>query len=284
VTPGGTARGAARRARGSRRRSSRIQLLGAEDANIALGGARLEGVDPLDGRRKVCTTGFVVTDQARTGLITAAHCPDSLSYRDPEGGEIALDFVGQWGISYQDVQVHVGALPPRPLFHAGPDRGLARAVTSWRNRTSTRVGDLVCHRGEASGYSCAPVEFVDYAPPGDLCAGPCAPVWVAVAGPRCRAGDSGGPVFLGSTPSASPRAPTARPAAASSITTCRPTICPRAGPCSTATAARRRAEKSLRSRHTRARGVVPACGVETKAAIHPVWHGGAAVGQSPRTQ
>jgi hypothetical protein len=178
---------------------SRIRLLGGEDANTALGGARLEGVDPLDGRRKVCTTGFVVTDQTRTGLVTAAHCPDSLSYRGPQGGEVPLDFVGQWGVSYQDVQVHVGALAPQPLFYAGGARGAARTLTSWRNRTSTRVGDLVCHRGEASGYSCAPVEFVDYAPPGDLCAGPCAPVWVAVAGPRCRPGDSGGPVFLGST-------------------------------------------------------------------------------------
>ncbi|HEX8444843.1 MAG TPA: hypothetical protein VF631_14480 [Allosphingosinicella sp.] len=178
---------------------SRIRLLGAEDRDTALGGERLEGVDPLDGRRRVCTTGFLVTDRVRTGLVTAAHCPDSLSYRDPGGGEVPLEFVGQWGVSYQDVQVHVGELGRRPLFYAGAGRSSARTVTSWRNRTSTRVGDLVCHRGEASGYSCAPVEYIDYAPPGDLCAGPCAPVWVAVSGPRCRPGDSGGPVFLGTT-------------------------------------------------------------------------------------
>ena len=66
-----------------------------------------------------------------------------------------------------------------------------------RNRDSTRVGDFVCHRGEKTGYSCATVEFVDYAPPGDLCAGPCPATWVAVRGPDCGKGDSGGPVFSG---------------------------------------------------------------------------------------
>jgi hypothetical protein len=43
------------------------------------------------------------------------------------------------------------------------------------------------------------VELTDYAPPGDLCGGPCAPAWVTVSGPSCKGGDSGGPVFLGST-------------------------------------------------------------------------------------
>lgn len=37
----------------------------------------------------------------------------------------------------------------------------------------------------------------DFAPAGDLCGGGCTPTWVAVRGPTCRSGDSGGPVFLG---------------------------------------------------------------------------------------
>jgi hypothetical protein len=41
------------------------------------------------------------------------------------------------------------------------------------------------------------VELTDYAPPGELCGGPCAPTWVTVSGPVCKSGDSGGPVFLG---------------------------------------------------------------------------------------
>jgi len=105
--------------------------------------------------------------------------------------------IGAWGARYQDVQLHSAGVPLAPLFHA-EDATRARMVVSWRNRTSTRAGDFVCHRGERTGYSCATVQLVDYAPPGDLCAGPCPPTWVAVSGPQCRSGDSGGPVFLGS--------------------------------------------------------------------------------------
>lgn len=168
------------------------------DTNLAAeGGGRMIGFDPAIGRRGVCTSGFVVTDGMQTGIATAAHCPDQMSYVEPGGGETALTMIGAWGAYYQDVQIHVGAGALAPLFYADTAKGLSRPVTSWRNRTSTRAGDVVCHRGERTGYSCSEVEFVDYAPPGDLCAGPCEPTWVAVRGPHCRAGDSGGPVFSG---------------------------------------------------------------------------------------
>ena len=39
----------------------------------------------------------------------------------------------------------------------------------------------------------------DYAPPGALCAGPCEPLFTTLAGPQCGAGDSGGPIFFGTT-------------------------------------------------------------------------------------
>ncbi len=64
---------------------------------------------------------------------------------------------------------------------------------------ATRAGDYVCHRGETTGYSCSTVQLTDFAPAGDLCGGPCLPTWVAVAGPKCKGGDSGAPVFLGGT-------------------------------------------------------------------------------------
>jgi len=170
------------------------------DVNLmAEGGGRVIGFDPTIGRRGVCTSGFVVTDGAQTGLSTAAHCPDQLSYVEPggKGEEVPLTMIGAWGARYQDVQIHVGAGTIPPLFFADKGKTLLRPVTSWRNRTSTRAGDVVCHRGERTGYSCAEVEYVDYAPPGDLCAGPCEPTWVAVRGPDCKGGDSGGPVFSG---------------------------------------------------------------------------------------
>ena len=166
---------------------------------MAEGGGRVIGFDPAIGRRGVCTTGFVVTDGTQTGLATAAHCPDQLSYVEPGGGgaEVPLTMVGAWGAYYQDVQIHTGAGVLPPLFFTDKGKTVLRPAVSWRNRLSTRAGDVVCHRGERTGYSCAEVEYVDYAPPGDLCAGPCEPTWVAVRGPGCKGGDSGGPVFSG---------------------------------------------------------------------------------------
>lgn len=176
----------------------RVRILDGADADMGVeGGWRVEGTDPDSGRRYYCTTGFVVTDQAQTGIVTAAHCPDTLSYRAPDGADIPLEFIGQWGARYQDVQVHVSDRAEQPLFHADKSRGAVRRLTSWRNRASTRAGDAVCHRGESTGYSCSQVELTDFAPPGELCGGPCDPTWVTVAGPVCRGGDSGGPIFNG---------------------------------------------------------------------------------------
>ena len=168
------------------------------DVNLmAQGGGRVVGFDTEIQHKAVCTSGFVVTDGSQTGISTAAHCPDQISYVEPDGREVPLTMIGAWGARYQDVQIHVGAGPLAPLFYADKGKTVSRPVTSWRNQTSTRAGDVVCHRGERTGYSCAEVEYPDYAPPGALCAGPCTPTWVAVRGPTCKGGDSGGPVFSG---------------------------------------------------------------------------------------
>lgn len=164
-----------------------------------VGGARVQGVDPSDGKRYACTTGFVVTDGTRDGIVTAAHCPNDLAFREADGRLTPLSFDGQWGWRYRDVQLHVSAERLRPLFYSDRRNGSMRAVESWRNRNTIRSGEWLCHYGESSGYSCETVELTDYAPPGDLCGGPCAPTWVSVRGPTCRSGDSGGPVFLGTT-------------------------------------------------------------------------------------
>ena len=168
------------------------------EQNMAVaGGGRVEGISSTTGRRNVCTTGFVVTDGSRSGVATAAHCPDELIYRARDGDSVPLPFVGQWGLAYQDVQINLGPPSGAPLFFADRGADSLRRVTTWRNRDSTRAGDFVCHFGESSGYSCAEVLLTDYAPPGDLCGGPCQPTWVTVAGPGCMPGDSGGPVFSG---------------------------------------------------------------------------------------
>src|SRR3954467_7928460 len=99
---------------------ARVSPIGAA-ANLAAveGGTRVEGADAVTGRHAVCTAGFVVTDGTRTGLVTAAHCPDVLTYTEPGGAKVDLPFVGQWGWSFQDVQVNVaeGGGGGDPLFY-----------------------------------------------------------------------------------------------------------------------------------------------------------------------
>ena len=165
--------------------------------NLALaGGARIEGRHS-DGKRYVCTTGFVVTDGTRSGIATAAHCPDEVVYQDPDGGTVPLAFAGQWGARTQDVQVNLSPVAPAPLFYADRRQGALRTLMGARSRLSTRAGEWLCHYGESSGYSCAEVELTQFAPPGLLCGGACAPTWVTVRTSDCRSGDSGGPVFSG---------------------------------------------------------------------------------------
>jgi len=176
----------------------RFDLADRAAGNLSLaGGARIVGVHSLDGQRYACTTGFAVTDGTRTGIATAAHCPDEVVYQDPDGGTVPLAFAGQWGARTQDVQINVSPNKQEPLFYADRRQGALRTLAGTRSRLSTRAGEWLCHYGESSGYSCAEVELTQFAPPGELCAGACAPTWVSVRTNDCRRGDSGGPVFSG---------------------------------------------------------------------------------------
>lgn len=177
-----------------------LRVIERVDVNLSpAGGARVFGTSPDDGKRYVCTTGFAVTDGTRTAMTTAAHCLDALTYAGPGGERVPLDYVGQWGWGYRDVQINASTEPLAPVFFADTAKTLLREVTGARTRAATRSGDFVCHRGERTGYSCAVVELTDFAPAGDLCGGPCLPTWVTVAGPNCKGGDSGSPVFSGGT-------------------------------------------------------------------------------------
>ena len=176
----------------------RVILNELNEANMIVdGGGRVEGLNLQTSRRNLCTTAFVVTNGETNAITTAAHCPDELTYVDRDGSTVTLPMIGSWGAAYRDVQINGSPDSPEPLFYSNRGAGTLRRLVSWRNAASTRAGDYVCHYGESSGYSCSVVELTDYAPPGDLCGGPCFPTWVTVKGPSCVAGDSGGPVFSG---------------------------------------------------------------------------------------
>lgn len=166
--------------------------------SAAIGGGRVEGPN-AEGRRFRCTTGFVVRDPAgKLGITTAAHCPDDLTWRGPDGEERRLPMLGAWGAAQNDIQIHGGVGPAEPLIFSDTGKTTVRPVTSWATRPMTRPGDWLCLRGESSGYACSEVELTDFAPPGDLCGGLCTSSWVTMRGPECRRGDSGAPIFLGS--------------------------------------------------------------------------------------
>jgi hypothetical protein len=176
----------------------RVMVNELDESNMSVdGGGRVEGTNLQTGRRNLCTTAFVVTNGETDAITTAAHCPDDLTYVDRDGSTVELPMIGSWGAAYRDVQINGSANSPDPLFYSNRGAGTLRRVVTWRNVASTRAGDFVCHYGESSGYSCSVVELTDYAPPGDLCGGPCTPTWVTVRGPSCVPGDSGGPVFSG---------------------------------------------------------------------------------------
>ena len=178
----------------------RVEINDLRESNMSVaGGGLIDGPNPVDGRRYRCTTGFVVTDGTRSAVATAAHCPDEVVYRDVGGAAVPLPFAGQYGLGYQDVQINVSPGLEQPLFYSDRKNGSLRRLATWRNVASTRAGEFVCHWGESSGYSCGEVQLTDYAPPGALCGGPCEPTWVTVPGPGCMSGDSGGPVFSGTT-------------------------------------------------------------------------------------
>ncbi len=176
----------------------RVVINELNESNMSVnGGGRVEGLNLQTNRRNLCTTAFVITNGETNAITTAAHCPDELTYVDRDGTSVVLPMIGSWGAAYRDVQINGSAQSPEPLFYSNRGAGTLRQLVSWRNVASTRAGDYICHYGESSGYSCATVELTDYAPPGDLCGGPCFPTWVTVRGPSCVPGDSGGPVFSG---------------------------------------------------------------------------------------
>ena len=150
-----------------------------------------------DGHRERCTTAFVVTDGARTGVATAAHCPDELVYRDQDGSDVALAFAGQWGLAYQDVQINLSPDAAEPLFYANRGAGFASPagdLAQSRQHACRRLRlplwrklGLQLRRGRADRL-CAAGRAVRRPVRADLGDG---------EGPQCIPGDSGGPVFSG---------------------------------------------------------------------------------------
>lgn len=168
----------------------RIELIDAplQDGHTR-GGANVTG----------CTSGFVVANSAGTrGVLTAGHCGDPQTYYEFGGTNYPMTFISEIRDADQDVQWHTTTHDEYPEFYAD-STATARTLTGRRLRSSTAVGNAVCHRGSASGYSCGTVQSTTYQPTyANACPGTtCASVWITVGGANlaCYPGDSGGPWF-----------------------------------------------------------------------------------------
>lgn len=172
----------------------RIDLIDAPEQDAAVrGGANMS----------TCTSGFVVANSAGTrGILTAAHCGNSQSYSDFDGTSTSTTFISEILDADQDVQWHTTPQTEVPEFYADLTTS-ARILTGRRLRSSTAVGNTVCHRGKTSGYSCGSVDSTTYQPTYSGACGTvaCASTYIKVSGSSlaCSGGDSGGPWFNGQT-------------------------------------------------------------------------------------
>ena len=124
----------------------RVVINELNDQNMGVdGGGRVEGVNSVTGRRNVCTSGFRRHQRNASKHTTAAHCPDELTYSIRTAPDDTLPMIGsvRRGLSGRADQHRPEA--PEPLFYANRGADSLRAVTTWRNRGSTRAGDFVCH-------------------------------------------------------------------------------------------------------------------------------------------
>lgn len=173
----------------------RIEILDApEQLAHTRGGANLSS----------CTSGFVVQNSAgTTGVLTAAHCGDSQTYYEfGTGTSYAMTYVAGRLDADHDIQWHTTTHGEYPEFYADLTTS-ARILTGRRYRSSTAVGNTVCHRGKTTGYSCGQVASTTHQPTYSGACGTqtCNAVYIRVSGSElaCYSGDSGGPWFNGQT-------------------------------------------------------------------------------------
>lgn len=165
----------------------------------------VRGGSEINGSQGGCTSGFTVKNSAgTTAMSTAGHCEGINIYYNPNRTSIALTHTGiEHRDADQDVELHTSGYAERAEFYAD-SATTPRTLTGRRLRTSTAIGDTVCHRGKSTGYSCGKVSktntILTYT---NACNGQtCSAVWVTVdgdAGTACYGGDSGGPVFISQT-------------------------------------------------------------------------------------
>ncbi|MEX0761112.1 MAG: hypothetical protein WD208_05885, partial [Dehalococcoidia bacterium] len=140
--------------------SVRVEYLAAPQlpAGVTYGGTNLTG----------CTGGFVVEESGTgtLGLLTAGHCNASQTYNGfGSDGTYSLTFEDEELSSVADAQWHTDSETKEPEFYAS-STSTRRPVSSVTAQSSMTVGNLVCHRGLTTGYSCGVIDDLSFQPTG----------------------------------------------------------------------------------------------------------------------
>lgn len=145
---------------------------------------------PWDGGSSYCTTGFSVAKSGTYGFVTAGHCQNDRSYRQPEDGltynaPYQAQHRGDWG----DFQWHTTPHVEYAEFYTTSTGH--RDVLGYDG--SIAEGDYVCKYGRTSGYGCGYVKDANVNVTFD---GITHRRLVAMRTYFTEGGDSGGPWFL----------------------------------------------------------------------------------------
>ncbi len=146
-----------------------------------------------------CTSGFTTQhDSGEFGVLTAGHCPN----RTVHNGGGPLEFIVDHEFGLYDIQLHAA----RVRAKVSPYFAFGRGGNDFIKQTGTMarrnmMGLWVCNHGWLSGYSCGTVRSLNYRPRGSEYPANLNFRFVSYQSNQLKgcAGDSGGPVFAGST-------------------------------------------------------------------------------------
>jgi len=158
--------------------------------------ADISGGYPLSA----CTSGFSVTFGSYTGITTAGHCPPVPGTQQQYFGGVLLPYQSGATSGPYDVQWHTvpGYTATNNIFIG---EGGYRDIFRYKSRLAQTPGDWVCKYGMATLYTCATIIDNQFRPNTARLTNPTATyIRAGDSGERTTdEGDSGGPVFFGST-------------------------------------------------------------------------------------
>lgn len=191
-----------------------VQVEPAGDRLTIRGGVALGG----------CTAGFTALYSSYVGYFSAAHCGSSqVTYATTNGSGSSITGTRRTYTHNANGDIAFFSIPSGHVIENSFYGGSSSTATVRSYESSVAVGTTICSRGKTSGWRCAAVMSIDYAPTwADACNGvACNPAFVQV-NVGTSGGDSGGRGTTSPTHSESTRAGLSTSPSTPSSSTSRP--------------------------------------------------------------